>query len=141
MENESFFGQGWSFPPEFYANGGEVELVAGEEDIRQSLLIILSTATGERTMFSQFGCALSQFMFEEIDQGLINGLQNLISDALLNNEPRIRVISVNIGTTGAQGGVVLIQVEYLVRTTNNRYNLVYPFYIFEASLTEKQRLL
>jgi phage baseplate assembly protein W len=131
--NEAFLGQGWSFPPEFYAGGAQVELVAGEEDIVQSLEILLTTSLGERTMFAAFGCDLRRFMFEEIDQSLINGVQNVISDGLLNNEPRIKVLNVELDVSNAWSGAILISVDYLVRTTNNRYNLVYPFYINEAS--------
>jgi uncharacterized protein len=131
--NEAFLGQGWAFPPEFYAGGAQVELVAGEEDIVQSLEILLTTSLGERTMFAAFGCDLKRFMFEEIDQSLINGIRNVISDGLLNNEPRIKVLNVELDVSNAWSGAILIAVDYLVRTTNNRYNLVYPFYINEAS--------
>lgn len=131
--NEAFLGQGWAFPPEFYAGGAQVELVAGEEDIVQSLEILLTTSLGERTMFAAFGCDLKRFMFEEIDQSLINGIRNVIGDGLLNNEPRIKVLNVELDVSNAWLGAILISVDYLVRTTNNRYNLVYPFYINEAS--------
>lgn len=131
--NEAFLGQGWAFPPEFFSNGSQVELVSGEEDIRQSLNILLSTALGERTMFSSYGSDLTKFMFEEIDQGMINGLRNAVEDSLLNNEPRIKVLNVSLDLSNAPSGTVLISVDYLVRTTNNRYNMVYPFYIYEAS--------
>lgn len=131
--NEAFLGQGWSFPPEFFSNGSQVELVAGEEDILQSLQILLSTALGERTMFSSYGSDLSQFMFEEIDQALINGLRNVVENSLLNNEPRVKVLQVDLDAQHAHTGTILISIDYLVRTTNNRYNLVYPFYLLEAS--------
>jgi uncharacterized protein len=131
--NEAFLGQGWSFPPEFYAGGAQVELVSGEEDIRQSLEILLTTSLGERTMFSAFGCDLKRYMFEEIDQSLINGIRSVVSDGLLNNEPRIKVMNVDLDVSAAWSGMILIKVDYLIRTTNNRYNMVYPFYISEAS--------
>jgi hypothetical protein len=131
--NEAFLGQGWAFPPEFYGSGAQVELVAGEEDIRQSLEILLSTATGERTMFSSFGADLQRFMFGEIDQTLVNGIRNNVEDGLLKFEARIKVLDVEVDTSKAASGVLLIVVDYLVRTTNSRYNYVYPFYINEAS--------
>ncbi len=132
-ENNAFLGKGWSFPPQFFMNGSEVEMVGGEEDIRQSLHILLATSLGERTMFSSYGCDLSNYVFEEVDQSLINGLRGLVSDAILNNEPRITVDEVEIGAGPAEG-LVLIAVDYTVQSTNNRYNLVYPFYINEASV-------
>lgn len=129
-----FFGTGWSFPPTFYGGGAEVELVSGEADIRQSLQIILSTSMNERIMHSGFGCELNRFVFDEIDVSLINKMRSLVSDALLKHEPRIQVKEVDIQVTGADNGLLLISINYLVRTTNNRYNLVYPFYLKEATI-------
>ena len=132
-ENEAFLGRGWSFPPQFFAAGAEVAMVGGEEDIRQSLQILLATSMGERTMFSAYGCDLSHYLFEEIDQSLVNGLRGMVSDSILNNEPRITVDEVEVDA-GPEAGLLLISIDYTVQSTNNRYNLVYPFYITEASL-------
>lgn len=133
MDND-FLGRGWSFPPVFYAGGAHVALVAGEEDISQSLKVLLSTSLSERIMHADFGCDLSRFLFEEIDQSLLNDLRSTVSDAILNHEGRIQVEEVDIQATGSDEGLLLISVDYLVRTTNNRFNLVYPFYINEASI-------
>ena len=134
MDNEEgFLGRGWSFPPEFFSGGAEVEMAVGEEDIRQSLQILLATSTGERNMFSSYGCDLSRYLFEEVDQSLINGIRSIVSDAVLINEPRINVDNVDIDQSGSEAGLLLISVDYTISTTNNRYNLVYPFYINEAS--------
>jgi len=128
-----FLGKGWSFPPEFYAEGAEVEMVSGEKDIRQSLKILLSTSLNERLMHSGYGCDLNQFLFEEADQRLVNGLKNTVSHAILMNEPRITLNEVNVDNSDTENGLITISVDYTVRTTNNRFNLVYPFYINEAS--------
>ncbi|BAY80004.1 hypothetical protein NIES25_64920 (plasmid) [Nostoc linckia NIES-25] len=128
--NSSFLGTGWSFPPTFNQDSGTVEMVWDEEDIFQSLEIILSTRPAERIMQPDFGCELSQFVFEEISQGLITGIKGTISDALLYHEPRIDVEEINIDESEA--GLLLISVIYRVRVTNSRFNLVYPFYINEA---------
>ncbi|MDZ8025861.1 MAG: GPW/gp25 family protein [Nostoc sp. SerVER01] len=129
--NSSFLGTGWSFPPTFNQDTGTVEMVSDEEDIVQSLEIILSTRPAERIMQPDFGCELSQFLFEEISQGLITGIKGTISDALLYHEPRIDVEDINIDESEKEG-LLLISVTYTVRVTNSRFNLVYPFYINEA---------
>jgi len=129
----SFLGTGWSFPPSFNRDTGSVEMVSDETDVLQSLEIILSTRPGERVMQPNFGCELSQFMFEEISQGLITKIKGLISDALLYHEPRIDVDEVEVDDTEEEG-LLQIQVTYTVRTTNSRFNLVYPFYINEANI-------
>ncbi len=130
-QNSSFLGIGWSFPPTFNQDTGTVEMVSDEEDIVQSLEIILSTRPGERIMQPDFGCELSQFIFEEMSQGTITGIRGTISDALLYHEPRIDVEEININES-EQEGLLLIGIIYRVRTTNSRFNLVYPFYINEA---------
>lgn len=131
--NEAFLGKGWSFPPEFFSGGAEVEMVYGEEDVWQSLHILLSTSINERTMFSAYGCELSRYLFEEIDQSLINGIRGMVSDAILNNEPRIKVDNVEVDSSMDEAGLLLISVDYTIRATNNRYNMVYPYYINEAT--------
>lgn len=133
MEN-NFLGKGWSFPPAFYAGGAEVALVSGEEDIKQSLQILLSTSINERMMNSDFGCELTRFLFEEMDQSLINDLRSTITDAILKHEGRIQVEEVVVRDVDTKPGLLHISIDYSVRTTNNRYNMVYPFYINEASI-------
>ena len=132
--NNSFLGTGWSFPPTFEQDTGTVKMVSGEEDIVQSLEIILSTYPRERIMQPDFGCELSQFIFEEMSQGTLTGIKGIISDALLYHEPRIYVEDININES-EQDGLLLISITYTVRATNSRFNLVYPFYINEAQIS------
>jgi phage baseplate assembly protein W len=129
----SFLGKGWGFPPSFSKNGRDVLQVSEEEDIQQSLLILLSTAQGERIMREDFGCDLQSFMYEEISQNLINSLTLLITDAVLYYEPRIALNSVDIDESEQYQGLININIDYTVRSTNSRFNLVYPFYLNEAS--------
>src|SRR6476659_7894155 len=110
ISDEAFLGKGWSFPPQFFSSGTEVETVSGEEDIRQSLYILFGTALNERVMFSSFGSELSRYLFEEIDQALINGLTGIIEDAILNNEPRITTNSVDITQSSTEDGLLLISI-------------------------------
>ena len=128
----SFLGKGWQFPPSFTARGGGVLMVEEEEDIHQSLQILLTTSPGERTMLEGFGCDLSRFVFEEISQGLINALDSMIKDAILYYEPRITVIRVRIDESKDTAGLLLIGIEYKVKSTNSRFNMVFPFYSNEA---------
>lgn len=127
----SFLGTGWSFPPTFNKDTGTVEMVSNESDIRESLEIILSTGPSERIMQLDFGCELSQFMFEEITQSLITRIRGTVSDALLEHEPRIEVDDISV-EEGEEQGLLLIGVSYTVRATNTRSNMVYPFYLDDA---------
>jgi hypothetical protein len=131
-DDSSFLGTGWSFPPTFASNGADVETVSAAEDVRQSLEILLGTQPGERILLEQFGCDLHRFLFEEVDQGLVNSLTGLISDGILFYEPRITLNDLDISQSDAEAGLLLISIDYTIRTTNSRYNMVYPFYLTEA---------
>jgi phage baseplate assembly protein W len=134
MADQSFLGTGWSFPPSFTGGGANVVTVAGVEDIHQSLQILLSTRLGERVMQDGFGCNLDNVIFEEMDQGLVNTLSSLVSDAILYHEPRISLDRLDVSESGSMQGLLLIRIEYTVRSTNSRFNMVYPFYVNEASV-------
>jgi uncharacterized protein len=131
--NASFLGKGWGFPPGFSQNGRDVMQVSEQEDIQQSLFILLNTAQGERIMREDFGCDLQRFMYEEISQSLINSLTLLITNSVLYYEPRILLNTVTIDESEQTQGLLNISIDYTVRSTNSRFNLVYPFYLNEAS--------
>ncbi|MBL8375162.1 GPW/gp25 family protein [Accumulibacter sp.] len=131
--DSSFLGTGWSFPPGFAAAGSDVRMVSAAEDIEQSLAILLTTRRGERVMQEDFGCDLSEFQFAEVSQGLIGRIRRFIADGLLHHEPRINLSDVDVSLSGAQEGLLLITIDYTVRATNSRYNMVYPFYLNEAT--------
>lgn len=135
MTNQSFLGTGWSFPPTFSAGGADVVMVSGNEDIEQSLQILLSTRLGERVMKDDFGCDLHDLLFEEIDQGLVNNITRMITDAILYHEARINLDDLDVSESESEAGLLLISISYTVRNTNSRYNMVYPFYINEASVS------
>lgn len=131
--DDSFLGTGWSFPPTFGRGGAEVHTVFGVEDIEQSLAILLATRRGERVMREDFGCDLSEFLFGEISQGLIGRVRSVIADAILHDEPRITLNDIDVSESRTREGLLLISLDYTIRATNSRYNMVYPFYLREAS--------
>lgn len=128
-----FLGQGWSFPPVFDSNSGQVSMSAAEDNIRQSVWTILSTSPGERVMRPDFGCDLKSLMFEESDQGLKRDIVSMVSKSLLVYEPRIQVDFVEAIEDEEDPGKILIHIDYTIKTTNSRKNIVYPFYLHEAS--------
>ena len=133
MQREgSFLGRGWAFPPSFTPGGAEVEMVSGPEDVHQSLRILLQTTPGERIMLEAFGCDLASVQFEEIDQGLVSAVEQLVRSAILEHEPRVAVNSVEVRQDDTQVGCVVVGVSYTVLATNSRFNMVFPFYLLEA---------
>lgn len=132
--NESFLGRGWAFPPTFSQGGADVEMASGVEDIHQSLQILLTTQPGERVLQENFGCDLQQFLFEKINHSLVNQITAIISDGILYHEPRIKLENLEVSERIEQPGLLFISLTYLVRGTNSRFNMVYPFYIDEAAV-------
>lgn len=134
MEEElDFLGKGWSFPPTFDKDSGMVEMRSGLVDIQESLWILLSTRLGERVMQPKYGCQLDELQFENLNRTTITYISELIRTAILYHEPRIEVEKIEIEDEGLIAGKVLIKLSYLVRSTNSRMNMVYPYYINEGT--------
>jgi uncharacterized protein len=131
MVDADFLGRGWAFPLS-PARDGDVEMVSDEEDIRQSIVLILETEPGERVMRPDFGCGLRSLVFEPINASTLALAGYKVEQALVKWEPRINVIDVSVTPDGKAGNLI-IQVSYQVRTTNTFYNLVYPFYLREGT--------
>lgn len=135
MNEASFLGTGWAFPPEFNKASGSVEMAQGERDIQQSLEILLSTGIGERVMQPLYGCNLRDYQYEPLSNTFLGFLVDLVERAILFFEPRIVVENISITEPGdvlVVEGMVLISIDYVIAGTNSRYNYVYPFYLREA---------
>ena len=131
--NDSFLGTGWQFPPKFTRELERAEMSTGADDIEESLQIILSTRVGERIMNPDFGCNLDELIFAPINLTLITYIKDLVQTAILYYESRIDVNRIDINTSDDIEGKVLIEIDYTIRATNSRRNLVYPFYRGEGT--------
>jgi Bacteriophage baseplate protein W len=127
----SFLGTGWSFPPQFAA--GEVRMTADEEDIAASLRILFGTAAGERFLEPKYGLDMREVLFEPMSTTLRTFLKDRVKTAILIYEPRIRLLSLEIASPDPGAGTLAIAVEYEVRSTNSRFNLVFPFYLTDSN--------
>jgi phage baseplate assembly protein W len=103
-----------------------------EKDIEEAILVILTTAKGERVMRPDFGCGIHDFVFTVINTATVTLIENSVQEALTLWEPRIELIGVTVSTERAYEGKLIITIDYRVRRTNNRFNLVYPFYLGEG---------
>ena len=103
-------------------------MVSDVQDIEQSLQILLSTRPGERILQPDYGCSLDRLMFEPMDTSLKSYVEDVVKTAILYHEPRIDPSKVTIDTSNETEGWLNVIVEYTIRTTNSRYNFVYPFY-------------
>lgn len=131
-DRKDFLGRGWAFPVALDARTGLVQSVAYEEDIRQSILIILETSPGERVMRPNFGCGIHDMVFAAVDSTSLQRIRSTVEEALRRCEARIDVLSVNVDDAATFDGQLVVEIEYRVRTTNQLGNLVFPFYFREG---------
>lgn len=130
---ESFLGIGWSFPPEFNKETKSIQMVSAIEDINQSLHILLNTKLGERIMLPNYGSSLNDFVFEGLNMSTRTYIVDRVKMAILYNERRIELDKIDFDQSRILEGEVLMIVQYTVRLTNSRGNMVYPFYINEGT--------
>src|SRR5882672_6372455 len=123
----SFLGTGWAFPPSFDADTNTVSMVSDEEDIRQSLNILLSTSLGERVMQPKYGCNLTDYLFEPLNSSVIGYIKDLVEHAILFYEPRILADKIEVTPQDSFDiieGRFTISVDYTIPETNSRFNFV-----------------
>lgn len=133
-----FLGRGVGFPVSLNRSG-KLQTSEYEESVRQSILIILGTAKGERLMRPDFGCGIYDLVFEVNSAGVAGKISQAVQEAILKFEPRVDVLDIKVTSgflksdnkfeSAQNGSVLMIEIKYQVRTSNNVFNLVYPFYL------------
>jgi phage baseplate assembly protein W len=131
--DKSFLGVGWSFPPRFDGKTRALAMVAAETDIAESLRILLGTVPGERVMQPTYGCDLRRLVFEIINESTVTDLKDVVTRAIQYFEPRIILEDVTVDDTYFVEGRLLLNISYMIISTNTRGNLVYPLYLNEGS--------
>ncbi|HAW21473.1 MAG TPA: hypothetical protein DCX14_14925 [Flavobacteriales bacterium] len=132
-DSENFLGTGWSFPPSFDKHAKAVRMVGEEEDIEQSLRIILLTSFGERVMRPDFGSNLSLINFRAMGGNTVNELRTYVEHSVLHFEPRVTLHQVDVNQDGIYDGVLKIKLDYTIRKINIRTNIVFPYYFKEGT--------
>ena len=133
MNGKEFLGRGLKFPLQVDPRTGKLAMSDQEEDIREAIGIILRTGKGERVMRPEFGADTMDYAFAPLSSSMTNSIAHDLRLVLLEQEPRIRDVEVQCEQLDQHSGAVVIHVGYTVRSTNNRYNHVYPFYLTEGS--------
>lgn len=128
---QDVLGRGWAFPVK--PRLGRLQLLGGDEKLRQSIWVILGTAPGERQMRPDFGCGIHELVFEPNTAAFRGMVQAKVREALTRWEPRIDVVDVRVETPPERRNVLLIRVDYRVRANNAFFNLVYPFFVEEGA--------
>ncbi len=131
IAQNDFLGTGWKFPLQVTPSG-RIAGAAREQRIEEAILLILSTAPGERPMLPDFGCGIHNLVFRTNDAGTIAMVAHMVRDALVRHEPRIDVLDVATENNPEAPNLLLVRIDYRIRATNAIGNLVYPFYIEEG---------
>jgi len=126
--SKKFLGRGWKFPLELNPQG-KIDYSAEEQKVQESILMILGTARGERPMRPDFGSRLHELVFEPVNTSTQSLVAAYATEALVQWEPRIDLLNVNVSDAAVHEGKLLVDIEYKVRATNSAFNLVYPFYL------------
>jgi len=127
MAND-IIGSGWTFPPKVDAQGG-ISLTNDRSELDQAIRIILSTSPGQRVMRPTFGCRLQELVFAPNDSETAAEARRFVEEAIGMWEPRVRIVSVNVGPDPSEASRLVIEVEYQVKATHDKRSLVYPFYL------------
>ena len=122
-----FLGRGWSLP--ITVDSGRIVEAGQDDKIRQAIEVILRTAPGERVTRPDFGCGIHDLVFESLSNDMLGRVISAVGEALAAWEPRIDVLDVNAQQDTDQPNRLLIEIDYRVRSTNSRLNLVFPFYL------------
>jgi phage baseplate assembly protein W len=128
MSEASFIGAGWRFPIQLDETGG-LGYVGGDVNIEQSLHILLLTDLGQRVMRADFGCKAPQLVFAPGSVQYLHLLETTIREAVRDWEPRVELEEVRAEVEPDEETRVIVSIRYLVRQTNTRNNLVFPFYL------------
>ena len=129
---KAFLGTGWKFPIGIDKATGRIQMSSNEDSIRESIRIIIGTRKGELPMHPDFGCGIQEYAFETADYTTLYSMKTEVEHALIRWEPRIMDVYAQVSDAQIDEGVLMIDVSYVVRATNNQYNLVYPLYISEG---------
>jgi len=130
-ETKKFLGVGWKFPVNVDPDG-LFALSEYEQSIKEAIMIILETSKGERVMRPDFGCGIHDYVFEIVNASTLGQIEHSVTDALERWEPRIELVDVSVNTESVATGKLLVNIQYVVRKTNNQFNMVYPFYLNEG---------
>lgn len=130
---KEFLGRGWKFPVQVEPTTGRIATSEYEQDVREAIWIILSTARGERVMRPDFGCGIHDLVFAPISSSTVGLVESSVQEALTIWEPRIEIINLDVSAKQAHEGKLSISIDYRVLSTNNEFNLVYPFYLTEGT--------
>ncbi|CAM4280202.1 GPW/gp25 family protein [Pseudoalteromonas ostreae] len=134
MLNQAFLGTGWGFPVRFQNPSSGPVMDSGETLLKQAIHLTLNTQVGERPLWPEMGSGLASYSFADANEQSLAQFRQEIATVLLNHEPRIILETIEFDSSELYDGVLLVQLNYVIRQTNSRSNMVFPFYLTEQSV-------
>ena len=130
---KSFLGRGWKFPVQIDPATGRVGMSEMEQDIKESIYILLATAPGERVMRLEFGCGIHDLVFSSMSTVTMGLFESRVREAINRWEPRVDILKLEVFTKDPAKGKLEINLHGQIRDTNTEFNLVFPFYLTEGA--------
>jgi len=131
MPNDrEFLGRGWRFPVAVNLTGG-ISSSALEENVRESIFVILGTATGERVNRPDFGCRIHDLMFAPNNDETAARAEFYCVEAIYNFEPRIEEVRCKALPNHDEPNRLDVRITYMIAGKSDKKNLVYPFYLLK----------
>ena len=130
---KSFLGRGWKFPVQIDPATGRIAMSELEQDIKESIYILLATAPGERLMRPEFGCGIHELVFSSMSTVTLGLFESRVREAINRYEARVDILKLDVFTKEPDRGKLEINLRCQIRDTNTEFNLVFPFYLTEGA--------
>ena len=137
MAERNFLGTGMKFPPEIDKATGRFKTISGNASVKESLYLILMTQRSERFVRPDFGSDIMGYTFMDTGETMLSIFRRNIAQTIIEQEPRIADVDVDTEFVEKQG-LVVVSINYIVRDTNTRDNLVFPFYLNTGEEPEEE---
>lgn len=137
---EDLVGRGWAFPPHIDARG-RIALTSERSEIEQAIRIILLTPLGQRVMRPTFGCGIHDLIFAPMNTQTMAQARRYVAEALAMWEPRINVTVIDVRVDQNHDGMLLIDIQYVIKSTLDQRSLVFPFYLIPLETSEPYAIL
>ena len=125
---QTFLGTGVTFPPQIDPATGRFKMSSGPQSVKESIYLILMTQVTERLTRPNFGTETASYVFMDVSLTELTIMRRDLTDSILRQEPRVSTVDITTDMQ-AQQGYIMISIDYTLADTNQRDNLVLPFYL------------
>ena len=128
MDEKLYLGAGMKFPPQVNKATGRFMLSSKEENVKESIYLILMTQKTERFMRPEYGSSILSYAFADTGETMLALMQQELEEDILKNEPRVDDVTIRIDAQ-SRSGCLIIYIDYRLRGSSIRDNMLFPFYL------------